>query len=237
MRPSSAAAAAVLAAVLSSAVVASSTPTPLQVNVTTPPVPHSVAPEYISFNFDWHLNDEFGWINASILTLNLSDTRLRTLAAALAPAHLRVGGSQGDMVVYDVRGTECAQASTKFANTTFCLTMARWEEINDFAASTGLTIAMGLNCMAGRDAKGDGFNISNLADFLACAYVCSAGPGHLRSDRAHPPVAQRRAPHACFRVMTCARTRRRASPHPLHTQRPRPPRRYGNAYHDLCVRV
>lgn len=146
--------------------------TPLQVNITTPVTPHSVSTSYVSFNFDYHLNDEFGWINASVLSLNLSDPRLRTLASALAPAHLRIGGSQGDEVVYDVHGTECAQASTKWSNTTFCLTMARWDEINDFAASTGLTIAMGLNCMTGRDAKGDGFNLSNLADFLACACVC-----------------------------------------------------------------
>ena len=147
---------------------------PVSITLSAPAVPHSVSPSYVSVNFDWHLNNEFGWVNASIMTdhsagLNLSDPALRTLTAALAPAHLRIGGSQEDMVVYNVHGWECEQASTEYANTTFCLTMERWTQINDFAAATGTTIAFGLNCMAGRNKTGGDFNISNLSDFLACA--------------------------------------------------------------------
>jgi len=64
---------------------------------------NTVAPEYVSANFDWHLDTEEApaWVNASIMRwgsngfINLEDTRLRTLTSALAPMHLRVGGSEG----------------------------------------------------------------------------------------------------------------------------------------------
>lgn len=58
----------------------------------------TVDPEYISANFDWHTAEEEypAWVNSSVLTINLTDPRLITLASAFAPAHLRVGGSEQD---------------------------------------------------------------------------------------------------------------------------------------------
>ena len=183
---SSALCAAALGACVSLAL-ATRAPIALDVNVSAPAVAHAVSPSYISFNFDFHLNTEFGWVNASVLRdfsvgLNLSDPALRTLTAALAPAHLRIGGSQEDMVVYNVKGWECEQASTEFANTTFCLTMERWAELNAFAAATGVTIAYGLNCMTGRNKSGGGFNSTNLENFLACAWGARGAPARVRGS-------------------------------------------------------
>ncbi len=95
--------------------------------------------------------------------MSLNEPNLLFLAKSLSPAVLRIGGSEGDLVVYETPGKPCPP------NTTFCLTMARWEEINDFAAATNLDIAFGLNAMAGRLNKTCPtcpWDSSNTADFL-----------------------------------------------------------------------
>jgi heparanase len=124
---------------------------------------HTVDPEYISANFDWHTDaEEFpAWVNSSILTINLTDPRILTLATAFAPAHLRIGGSEQDDVWYAVDGPCPATV-----NASFCLTMERWDEINAFAIATGLTISFGLNAMQGRVNLTSRFNSTNLDAFL-----------------------------------------------------------------------
>jgi len=141
----------------------------LQLNISVnDTVLNTVAPEYVSANFDWHLDTEEApaWVNASIMRwgsngfINLEDTRLRTLTSALAPMHLRVGGSEGDLVVYNVAGTECQTEAAQF-----CLTMDRWDELYSFARDTGVTIAFGLNAMAGRANSSSRMNFTNLGAF------------------------------------------------------------------------
>lgn len=66
-------------------------------------VPTATVPDtFLSFNFDWNLNRSKGdaWTDASYgWTLDLQNKRLRTLAKALSPANLRVGGSDADSAV------------------------------------------------------------------------------------------------------------------------------------------
>ena len=60
---------------------------------------------FLSFNFDWNLNKTEApdaWTNASFgFTLDLQNPSLRTLAKALAPANLRIGGSDADSAIYN----------------------------------------------------------------------------------------------------------------------------------------
>ena len=57
---------------------------PIKINVDDASVLATVAPEFVSFNFD----------TSQLSGLNLSTPSvLATLAAGLAPAHLRVGGT------------------------------------------------------------------------------------------------------------------------------------------------
>jgi hypothetical protein len=88
--------------------------------------------------------------------------QLRTLTSALSPMHLRIGGSEGDLVVYNVEGGECDAV-----NATFCLTMDRWDDLHDFAQATGGTIAFGLDAMAGRANMTSYMNLTNLASFVS----------------------------------------------------------------------
>ncbi len=156
---------------LAAAAAAAAAPSPATVTVDASAVVSSVRPEYLSFNFDWHLSSEEtpAWVNASVLALNLSDTRLLTLTAALSPAHLRVGGSEGDNVTYAVKGNECTPNATNF-----CLTMAKWDEIHAFAAQTGVTVAFGLNAMAGRVGAGHA-DLTQVASLFA--YSSAKGYG------------------------------------------------------------
>lgn len=72
------------------------------------------SPGFTSFNFDWHKDDEEApkWERMSVTKIDFHNKALLTAAKAMSPARLRVGGSEGDKIVYDVRGTECAAAGT-----------------------------------------------------------------------------------------------------------------------------
>ena len=86
------------------------------------------------------------------MTIDLTSPNLRAAVAALAPAILRVGGSEGDKIVYDVAGDHCGPQSgaPQPVDPAFCLSMERWRELVGFAAETGVSIVFGLNAMTFR---------------------------------------------------------------------------------------
>ncbi len=83
---------------------------------------------------------------------------LRRLASALAPAYLRIGGTDADRTVYRVEGDgagDDAGPSVPGAGARWVLTGARWAEVAAFARATDLKIMFTLN--AGPSARdGDG---------------------------------------------------------------------------------
>ena len=112
----------------------------------------------------------------SVVTIDLQNKRLRALAAALSPAYLRVGGSEGDNAVYDIPAGTCATAK---ADPAFCLSAARWEELTSFCADTGLDLAFGINIMYGRGADGKGpwdpSNMRALLEYTAAHNITVGG--------------------------------------------------------------
>ena len=108
----------------------------------------------VSFNFDWHPSDEGPtWgKNASVLTIDLQNKRLKNLARAMSPAFLRVGGSEGDDAVYDIDGA-CSRSrgGSGVPDPAYCMTVPRWKELMGFATDAGLDVAFGLNVMYGRN--------------------------------------------------------------------------------------
>jgi hypothetical protein len=141
----------------------------------SPAFRHATPSTFVSFNLDWHLDSEEwpAWRGCSVMNMSLTEPNLVFLAKSLSPAVLRVGGSQGDLVVYDVPGAPCPP------NTTFCLTQARWKEINDFAAATGNKVAFGLNAMAGRLNKTCPlcpWDSTNARAFLAASHAAGITP-------------------------------------------------------------
>ena len=212
---------AVLAAA-SAHLLALAAPVAVSISSGSPPV-HRVAPEYVSFNLDWHFDDEEwpAWRGASVMNMSLTEPNLAFLTAALAPAHLRVGGSEGDLVVYVLPGYPCAipaeQNST--ANPVpFCLNATRWAQIHIFAAQAGVTLAFGLNAMAGRRSASARMNTSNLAAFIAA----TAAAGYDASNTLPWLEFVRARAAAAVAVLPPAR-RRPPPPQPPRSLRPAPP--------------
>lgn len=106
----------------------------------------------VSFNLDWHPKGLTWGQNASIMTIDLENPRLRALSAAMSPAYLRIGGSEGDDAVYDIDGA-CARSrgGSGVPDRAYCLSMTRWRDILHYAHDTGLSVAFGLNVMYGRN--------------------------------------------------------------------------------------
>ena len=106
----------------------------------------------VSFNLDWHKNDEESplWINMSAMRIDFSNPKLRKAASAMYPARLRIGGSEGDVVCYDVPTYNSTCDSMGQNDTAFCLSMERFEEIAKFASDTNLELVFGLNAVWGR---------------------------------------------------------------------------------------
>jgi heparanase len=72
--------------------------------------------------------------------------RLRRLAAALAPAYLRIGGTDADRTAYFEAGRGAR----------WVLTRERWDEVNEFARALDLRLAFTLNAGPGaRDGDGN----------------------------------------------------------------------------------
>jgi hypothetical protein len=90
--------------------------------------------------------------------------RLRRLAAALAPAYLRIGGTDADRTVYYL-GDGAPPAPPSGAR--WVLTRQRWDEVNDFARALDLRVAFTLNAgNSARDAAGD-WNPDNARALIA----------------------------------------------------------------------
>ena len=84
-----------------------------------------------SFNFDWHKDNEEvpRWINSSALKIDLDSPMLNAAASALAPAVLRIGGSEGDVLCYDVPEFGSTCASMNQTDPDMCLNMTRYKQL------------------------------------------------------------------------------------------------------------
>jgi heparanase 1 len=133
------------------------------------PIARSGGDRYASFNFDWHCGasdaEEYdcraepGWNHSSVnFGLDLSAPALVAAAKALAPGRLRIGGSQGDCICYDIPAGSCAKVMNASGTSAgscdskaFILNMTRWQQIVDFARDTGVELVFGLNGATRRD--------------------------------------------------------------------------------------
>ena len=112
---------------------------------------------YVGFTLDWWAPDEGcspeGWgADASVLRVDLDSPKLRALAAALAPAPLRVGGSRDKSAVYAVPGSGVDASDAQACPPDTCLTAARWDELHAFANATGTGLVFGLSYPEATDA-------------------------------------------------------------------------------------
>lgn len=138
--------------------------------------------EFISATVDWwppeKCNyDQCPWGKASILNMDLTHPLLAKAIQAFSPLRIRVGGSLQDQVVYDTPnlGAPC-RPFTKASGGLFgfsqgCITMERWDAMNDLFVNTGAVITFGLNALQGRKqirqgVWGGAWNSSNAQEFM-----------------------------------------------------------------------
>ena len=138
----------------------------------------TVSKQYLSFALDlsqvvggkwWNPNAAgtemgSGSVHAPIFDFNRK--RLDVLASALAPAYLRIGGSESDKAYYDLSSSSTQPAAPPKGYQSV-LTAKEWDDVNTFARRNGLQVTFTLN--AGPSArKSDGaWDGTNAASLLA----------------------------------------------------------------------
>ncbi len=133
----------------------------VRVTVDSSTVVRRVDPSYLSFAIDtsavvggkwWDPKAEStelgsGTVNAPVF--DFDRPRLDALTRALAPAYLRIGGSEADKVYYDLSGSGQEQVPEGYESV---LTRPQWDSVNAFARRNGLSLVMTLN--AGPSSRG-----------------------------------------------------------------------------------
>ena len=115
----------------------------------------------IGLNLDWWganaTNNEGTtglWDDSSLLVLDLDNPRLKAVVKAFGSSLIRMGGTLGDEIGYDVGEKPVRNCPTQHApgvNVSYCLSMGRWDELHAWCAELGCRIAFGLNALYGRE--------------------------------------------------------------------------------------
>jgi heparanase len=139
---------------------------------------HTLPVEYLSFAFDssqlvggkwWNplasgVETGTGTVHAPIF--NFNQPALDKLAQALAPAYVRIGGSESDKIYYDLHTSADVKPEIPKGYQSV-MTAGEWDAVNSFAQRNGLKLVFTLN--AGPSArKSDGsWDSSNATELLA----------------------------------------------------------------------
>ncbi|KAJ7564896.1 hypothetical protein O6H91_02G038500 [Diphasiastrum complanatum] len=135
-----------------------------------------VDPNFICATLDWWPPEkcDYGtcsWGSSSLLNLDLTNQLFQNAVRGLS-ALLRLGGSLQDKLYYQVGNIQnpCLPFFTQsslFGFSDGCLSMSRWDALNQFFQSTGAPIAFGLNALYGRETNSaQPWDSSNARDFI-----------------------------------------------------------------------
>jgi len=148
-----------------------------QVSVDSGALVNTVSKEYISFAIDssqvvggkwWNptaSGTEMGSGTVLAPVFDFNQPQLDAMVKGLAPAYLRIGGSEADKIYYAMQDTSSVQpnAPTGYKSV---MTARQWDEINAFASRNGLNLVFTLNAgPASRKADGS-WDSTNAAELL-----------------------------------------------------------------------
>ncbi len=127
---------------------------PVLLDTSTPVA--EVDEKFLSFAIDtsqvvgghwWSEDGEGGAVGSELCDpFDFSRERLHALAAPLAPAFLRIGGSEADVVQYDLSDNPPDEATEPFH---FVFTKNQWDAVNAFAKEFGFELFFTLNAGPG----------------------------------------------------------------------------------------
>jgi hypothetical protein len=150
---------------------------PVQVQIVTERPLHELDRRFVSFALDTsqvlggHFWSRAGRVDVGrgsdqVEPFDLARPRLRTLAQALAPAYLRIGGTEADHVYYSVTGEAPPEPSS---GNELVLSAERWNTIGDFARAIGFELYFTINAGPRARAADGAWQPDNAAGLLAYA--------------------------------------------------------------------
>lgn len=128
---------------------------------------HEVDPNYLSVAIDTSVLLGGTWWNANN-RLDLAHPRLRALTRALAPAYLRIGGTDADRVFYILNGSEGVR-KTPFEAAPISLSATDWEQIISFAKDVKMPLMFTLNAGPGARYADGSWNSDNARELVRFA--------------------------------------------------------------------
>jgi heparanase len=150
---------------------------PVQVRIGTDRPLHELDPRFVSVALDTSqvLGGRF-WSRAArvdvgrgsdhVEPFDLARPRLRELARALAPAYLRIGGTEADHVYYSVTGDAPPEPPPGHE---LVLSAERWDALGDFARDVGFDLYFTVNAGPGPRGPDGAWQPDNAAGLLAYA--------------------------------------------------------------------
>jgi len=100
---------------------------------------YQVSDQFLSVTID------AGNIKSNWDTINFTATRIINMAKALAPAMLRVGGTEGDFLLFEETTDKNNQSINVYSN--FTMNTSQWDAVNMFVQAAGWDFIFGLNVL------------------------------------------------------------------------------------------
>ncbi|XP_067658195.1 heparanase-like [Haliotis asinina] len=97
-------------------------------------------------------------ISANWYGLDFSSPKVQTLAKALSPCYLRIGGTPGDFMTFDPTGHGGTSPNATY-------TGAMWDKLNAFLKIVGWDLVFGLNVLKRKDGQWDPTNAQELMKY------------------------------------------------------------------------
>ena len=123
---------------------------------------YEVSDQFLSVTID------AGNIKSNWNTINFTATRIINMAKALAPAMLRVGGTEGDFLLFEETTDKNNQSINVYSN--FTMNTSQWDAVNMFVQAAGWDFIFGLNVLLRANGS---WNSTNAEELLT--YTTSKG--------------------------------------------------------------
>ncbi|KAK6174478.1 hypothetical protein SNE40_017748 [Patella caerulea] len=118
-----------------------------------------IGPKYVGVTID------SGAIKEHWGTIDFKSPKFLTLAKGLAPNFLRVGGTECDFLIFNETTTAMDGSTDKAPRPNFTMTVAEWDQLNNFVSEVGWDLIFDLNVFLRKDGHWDPTNAIELLKY------------------------------------------------------------------------